>query len=249
MMKSTIQLFKTNQCAVLATCALVAILPTFSFSQAPGADAAGAEPTDHRPEKFSPGRYRTTFSSSAFEREILPPAKVDNTPPPTPFDLKVVGVSGNEGRYRVTLVDKKGKYVVVTDEPNTEGFRYSAIEPAANIAEFRVEVSKDGQTEWAEFDDKRYTIVSKAVASAKKPTLRGGRPNVVPSSRKAPPSRAPIPQSKSAKEASKKAGQAAIKTLNAANAAAVNKATSATDKSKSKVSGRRVVLPPKSRSK
>ncbi|MFT4547794.1 MAG: hypothetical protein ACI8XO_001364 [Verrucomicrobiales bacterium] len=243
-MKSTIPTSRIAKCLLLAGCSIA--FPAISSAQTPAEGDAPAA-VDYRPEKFSPGKYRRTFANSAFEREILPPAKVDNTPPPTPFDLKVVGVTGQEGQYRVTLIDKKGKYQVVTDDAsgNGDGYRYAGIEPAANIADFRVEIVKDGQTEWAEFDDKRFSIASKG-AAPKKPSARGGRPNVVPTTRTLPP-RAPIPQSKTSKTANQKAGQAAIKTINAANAEATATAAGAAAKSKSRVSGRRVVLPPKSR--
>ncbi len=135
-----------RRCLALAAAVIAARPATAGLAQAPAAgdspDPLPAETTtDHRPKKFTALRYRSIYSNSAFEREILPPDKARSRPPPTPFDLKIVSVAGKDGRYRVVLIDKKGKYQVVTDTPDADGFHYTDIEPSPKIQDFRVQVS------------------------------------------------------------------------------------------------------------
>ena len=214
--------------AMLLAAAATLAMPIAGISQ--------TEEESYLPEKYSPLRYRDIYASSAFERDILPPRPPEKEDVEKPvFEMKVVAVTGHNGRYRVTVIDKKGNYVVLTDKPNADGYYYSDIEPAAKVAEVRVKVANGGHDEWATFDENRFKVAAKGLAP-KKPTNTKGRPAVVPSVRKPPPARAPIPQSKTAKAAGAKAGAEALQALQKAN-----------DDAKSRSSGRRVVLPPKSR--
>lgn len=229
--------------------AVITSWPAISFSQAPPAAGSltseAGTTTDYRPKKFSALRYTSIHANSAFEREIIPPEKGPDGPPPTPFDMKIVSVTGKDGRYRVVLIDKKGKYQVVTDTPDADGFHYTDIEPSAKIQDFRVQVSKGGQTEWAEFDTKRYSLASKKIAPPK-PANNSRRPAVVPNVRTPPPGRGgtrpAAATTPAAKAAAQKSGAAAQAAIQAANAAAVS-----ASESKSRVNGRRVVLPPAKR--
>jgi hypothetical protein len=243
------QISTVRRCLALATSVIAFAPATAGLAQAPAAGdspPAAAETTDYRPKKYTAGRYRSVYSNSAFEREILPPDKPEAGPPPTPFDLKIVSVTGKDGRYRVVLIDKKGKYQVVTDTPDADGFHYSDIEPSPKIQDFRVQVVKGAQSEWAEFDTKRYSIASKKIAPPA-PTNRDKRPSVVPNTRTPPPGRAAsstqAPAAPAAKAASQKAGAAAQAAIQTATSNAVNSSSS----SRSRVNGRRVVLPPKNR--
>ncbi|MGI9239282.1 MAG: hypothetical protein ACR2RV_00690 [Verrucomicrobiales bacterium] len=248
-MKIHIKNFTVGTCLPLALVLSGLSFPKAAHSQAPtaaGSSAGTGGPTDHRPKKYSPLRYFSIHTNSAFEREILPPEKPDGGPPPTPFDRKIVSVTGKDGRYRVVLIDKKGKYQVVTEEPDADGFHYSDIEPSAKIQDFRVQVSKGGQTEWAEFDTKRYSLASKKITPPKAPANNARRPAVVPNNRTPPPGRrsgaTAAAATPAAKAAAQKSGAAAQAAIQSANASAV-KASEA----KSRVNGRRVVLPPKNR--
>ena len=233
-MKSTIQKACLNSLMIAAAATLT--LPVASIAQNPRATPpTAAEPENYQPEKYSPLRYRAIYAESAFERDILPPQKevvVDEKPV---FEMKVVSVTGNSGRYRVTMIDKKGKYVVLTDKPNAEGYYYEDIKPAPKVADVEVLVAKDGHSEWSKFDENRFKIAAKGLAP-KKPTNTKGRPNVVPTSRKTPAPRTSTSKSPAAASAGQKAGTAALQAVQKANEAA-----------KSRSSGRRVVLPPKSR--
>ena len=230
--------------SLLPIAAACIAFPSGAFAQ--GASAPdGAETTDYRPKKYSASRYRTTYDNSAFEREILPPQKEETKVEVTPFKFSLVSASGRDGRYRIVVVDSKGKYQVITDTPDEDGFHYSSIEPAAKIQDFKVSVTKGTQTEVVEFDNKRFSIASKKIAPPK-PTNRTPRPNVVPTNRKPAPTRAPAPTSKSGSTPAKKPGSSALSTLEKSAAAAKGTSTTATE-SKGKVPGRRVVLPPKNR--
>ena len=226
--------------------AMILACPNPILGQAP-APAAGDSPqsaggvTDYRPKKYSPLRYSETVGNNPFEREILPPAAPEPKEGPPPFDFRLVSVSGKGESYRITLIDKKGKYKAITSKPDADGYYYAKVEPDPNIQHFRVEVANGNQTEWVEFDTKRFSVASKA-ATPKKPSNTKGRPNVVPNTRVRPPPRARIPPSAATKAASQKSGQAAIDVINKANAAAVK-----SSQEKSRSGGRRVVLPPKNR--
>ena len=238
-----------KHCLPLCAAALIFGQAPAIFAQSPAAGdspsaSAAAETSDYRPKRYSAGRYRSLYSNSAFEREIIPPEKPEAGPPPTPFDLKIVSVTGKGENYRIVLVDKKGKYQVVTEEPDDDGFHYTDIEPSPKIQDFRVKVAKGGQTEWAEFDTKRYSIASKQIAPPK-PTNTGNRPVVVPNTRTPPPSRGAPAAPAPASPAAQKSGAAAMEAIRSANAAAVR--GSSDRSSSSRVSGRRVVLPPKNR--
>lgn len=252
-MKSTITPSNTwSRLGLLLATVSIAAVPDLSHGQAPvqtnNGDAA-VEEADYRPKKYSALRYSRTVSESPFEREILPPAAPAPPPKKDPFDFKLVSVSGEGDNYRVIVIDKKGKYSVITSTPDKEGFHYSSIEPAPNIQDVRVVVSNGSQTEEVLFDTKRFSIASKA-AAPQAPANTRGRPAVVPNPRSTPPSRdrgaptprTPIPPSKAATATSQRSGQAASAAIQNANAAAIK-----ASQEKARVSGRRVVLPPKSR--
>ena len=105
--------------------AVITSWPAISFSQAPPAAGSltseAGTTTDYRPKKFSALRYTSIHANSAFEREIIPPEKGPDGPPPTPFDMKIVSVTGKDGRYRVVLIDKKGKYQAQKDITTAKG--------------------------------------------------------------------------------------------------------------------------------
>ena len=209
-------------------------LSLFACTLAPAQDEAPAE-DDYEIKAYSARKYASAVLSSAFELDVLPPA------PPTkeevieePFEFKLVSITSNSGTYRATLVDKKGKYVVVTQKENKDtGFFLSEVQPSNNIQDVRVKVAKGGQSEWVEFDSARFKVASKTPAKA--PTNTRKRPNIVPSNRK------PTSTRKTTAGTSK-SSSSAKDAIEKANAAAIEKA-----KSSSRSNGRRVVLPPSSR--
>lgn len=111
-MKIHIKKLRVGSWLSLAVAIASVALLKIGYSQAPtagGSPAGTGESADYRPMKYSPLRYFSIHTNSAFEREIIPPEKPDSGPPPTPFDMKIVSVTGKDGRYRVVLIDKKGK--------------------------------------------------------------------------------------------------------------------------------------------
>lgn len=236
--------------ALLAAAAMGLALHSPIHAQSPPASAEATLPSaeealdeaDYLPKRYSSQRYRPTVANNPFEREILPPPPPTPPTPEDPFDFKLVSVSSKGERYRVTVIDKKGQYLVVTDQPDGDGYHYSNIEPAAKIQDFRVQVAKGAQTEWVEFDTKRFSIASKALTPPRAPQNTAGRPAVVPNVKSGPPPRAPIPPTPAAAAAAQKSGNAAAEAIQRANAAAVQ-----AGQERSRVSGRRVVLPPKNR--
>ena len=165
----------------------IACLPALGHAQAPSEEdtppVAEQEETDYRPKKYSSLRYSKSINNNPFERDILPPQKAAPPPKADPFDFKLVSISGRGERYRVVVVDKKGKYKVITDKPDADGFHFTSIEPTPKIQDASVVVTNGGQTETVEFDTKRFSIAAKPIAAPKAATNSRGRPNVVPTSR------------------------------------------------------------------
>jgi hypothetical protein len=143
-MKSTITQFLLIATALLA------------FAQG----GIAAESGEFAPERFEPSRYRAELIASPFEREIL---RVEE--PRSPLarrELKLIGIIGEAGAYKIIVIDTDGQYQVVTGEPNVEGLCYTDLIATEKIQDCRVEISRGRQAEWVTFDHTRFLMRSGA---------------------------------------------------------------------------------------
>ncbi|MEM9478508.1 MAG: hypothetical protein AAGA58_02475 [Verrucomicrobiota bacterium] len=129
------------------------------------------------PQAHAPSRYTATWSSSPFEREILPPPPA--APAVNPFDgFSVAGYFKVGEKYRVTLVDKKNQKKFVTSDPadSEDGMHVIKVtrngtQPSATMVTLR------RGTEEADvgYDSKRVGAAPKGLPIQKAPAQPGNR--------------------------------------------------------------------------